>query len=247
MHSFFGPAPIDKPFVLFGQAHLIMLIVMFTLIFLIYLLRHTLRAFKYEKNLRWILGFTLIFTQMAYGLNNAYNGIGSIQKDLPLSLCGASMILVGILLINMNKGLFEILYFWGIVGVIQALITPNLGPYGPTHFRFYQFAVGHIGIIVSIIYLVFVHKFKPNHRSIYKSLLALLIFTAFVLVFNVMFDANYLFLLKSPENKSALDLFPKFPWNTLVLFILSWCLFYLAYLPFVFTGKKEKSATVTNE
>lgn len=244
LNNFFGKPPANAPFILFGKAHLMALVALPLISFLIYYTKDQIRTHDNERTIRYTAGIFIIFVQISYGLNNMYNGIATIKKDLPLSLCGAAMVLTGVLLLTKSYRLFEVLYFWSIVGVIQALITPNLGPYGPTHFRFYQFMIGHIGVFVLTIYMIVVHGFRPRYRSIYKSLGWLIVFTFAVLLFNYWTGANYLYLLKPPANPSLLDYFPEFPMNVLVLIGIAFALFHLAYLPFYF--KKQSTNTATS-
>lgn len=247
MEAFFGAPPLDDPFRLFGGAHFAILTVLLVGGLVLYLLRGRIRRWRHEAHARRLFGLSLIAAQAAYGLNNAANGMASLQRDLPLSLCGASMVLTGVLLMGRSERLFRILYFWGVAGVVQALITPNLGPYGPSHFRFYQFAYGHIGVILGLLYMVFVHRMRPRYRDIYRSLGVLLGFTGVVLVVNVAIGANYLYLLRPPAGRSALDMFPAFPLNVPVLLVLSWALFHLCWLPFARAGKARPQAVVEKE
>mgnify|MGYP006301351083 CR=1 FL=1 len=150
------------------------------------------------------------------------------------------MILSGILMFTYNEKLFSVLYFWAIAGVSQALITPNLGNYGPYHFRFYQFTFGHIGVILVIFFILWVKEFKISYKDIYISLKYLCYFSFGVLVFNFITGANYLYLMEPPAVGSLLDLFPKFPWNLPVIFIIALVYFHIAYFPFVLQSVIKK-------
>ena len=53
---------------------------------------------------------------------------------LPFQLCDWAMFVIIVALINGRRSWFEIAYFWGIGGTLQAIITPNL-PFGFPDFR----------------------------------------------------------------------------------------------------------------
>lgn len=230
---FWGLPDESYNFKLYGSLHLSMIAIIPVILIALYFARNKIRSFKYESPIRHFFGVVMIMTQMAYGMNNSYNGIGSIEKDLPLSLCGAAMILVGILLISKREGLLQVIYFWGFAGVLQAVLMPDLGHYGPANFRFYQFWVGHIGVIVFISYMIFVHGMRPYHRSIFKSFKWLILLAAFVTAFNLMFDANYMFLMEFPEITSFLNFLPDFPLNIPIFMVLAVAFFYIVYTPFI--------------
>jgi hypothetical integral membrane protein (TIGR02206 family) len=232
MENFFGKANTEYVFKLWSFDHWLIIIIFLGSVLSIYLFKDSLKKVADNKKIRFTIGSIMILLQMSYGMNNIYNGIGSIEKDLPLSLCGAAMILSGILMFTYNKQLFSILYFWSIAGVSQALITPNLGHYGPYHFRFYQFTFGHIGVIWVILFILWVKEFKINYKDIFRSLRYLCYFSVVVLAFNLITGANYLYLMKPPAIGSLLDLFPRFPWNLPVILVIALVYFYIAYLPF---------------
>lgn len=239
MKNFFGKPSSSYQFKLLGISHLMIIFIFVIGCILILSFREELKKNMNHLWFRGLIGSIMIFLQISYGLNNYYNGIGSIQKDLPLSLCGAAMILSGILMYTYNEKLFSILYFWAVAGVSQALLTPNLGAYGPYHFRYYQFLFGHVGILWIILFMIKIKGYKIEYKDIFRSLSMLIIFSTAVLAFNFAFDANYLYLIKPPAVASMLDLFPEFPMNLPILTMLAFIYFHIAYLPFVITKKME--------
>jgi uncharacterized membrane protein YwaF len=109
MESFFGKANTNYVFKLWSFDHWIIFLFLLIGILSIYLLKDSLMKIADKKMFRFLVGTIMISLQMSYGMNNIYNDIGSIQRDLPLSLCGAVMILSGVLMFTYNKKLFRIL------------------------------------------------------------------------------------------------------------------------------------------
>jgi hypothetical integral membrane protein (TIGR02206 family) len=144
--------------------------------------------------MRYIIASALILQEISLSVWRAYNGAWHPGTSLPLHLCGASIVLSAIMLINKNYTLFEINYFWGLGGAIQALLTPDIGMYGFPHYRFFQFFTSHGLIIVAVLYMVFVHQYAPKHRSIWKVFKITLVYTGVIAIFNLIFNGNYLFI-----------------------------------------------------
>ena len=54
-------------------------------------------------------------------------------------------------LLRRNQILYEIGYFWGIVGTLNAVLTPQLD-LGFPHYRFFQYFIVHGGIVVGVLF-----------------------------------------------------------------------------------------------
>ncbi|MFC1770472.1 TIGR02206 family membrane protein [Candidatus Margulisiibacteriota bacterium] len=168
----------------------------------------------------------------------------SIQTSLPLHLCGVGLILAAIMLINKNYFLFEITYFWGFAGSIQALLTPDLTPYPFPHFVYIQFFVCHAAIITAVLYMVFIKKYRPTLKSILKVAIVTNLYMIFIAGFNLITNANYLYICHKPQGASLLDFFGPWPWYILGIEIFGFisCLIY--YLPFAVINYRKKEQAV---
>ena len=63
-----------------------------------------------------------------------------IKADLPLHMCGFSVMATSWVLLTRNQLMFELAYFWGFGGAVQALLTPD--PSGIlNHFYLFSFMV----------------------------------------------------------------------------------------------------------
>ena len=58
-----------------------------------------------------------------------------------------------ILFIPRNKTLFEFLFYAGIIGAIQAFLTPQINYYDDSLYRYIEYHVTHAGIILLPIYM----------------------------------------------------------------------------------------------
>ena len=230
----------DNPFIFFSPHHINALLVLFGIYVLIFIFRKKLRTPKIDIKIRYIIASALILQEISLSIWRLCNGAWHPGTSLPLHLCGASIVLSAIMLINKNYTLFEINYFWGLGGAIQALLTPDIGMYGFPHYRFFQFFTSHGLIIVAVLYMVFVHQYAPKHRSIWKVFGITLIYTGFIAIFNLIFNGNYLFICWKPENGSIMDVMGPWPWYILPLGIVAIVTFYIWYSPFAISALIKK-------
>jgi len=232
MSKYFSYDYQDNPFSFFSNHHSNALLILLGVYILLFLFRKKLRNPQIDIKLRYIIASALILQEISLSVWRASNGAWHPGTSLPLHLCGASIVLSAIMLINKNYTLFEINYFWGLGGAIQALLTPDIGVYGFPHYRYFQFFTSHGLILTAVLYMVFVHQYTPKHRSIWKVFGITLIYTGFIAIFNLIFKGNYLFICSKPENGSIMDVMGPWPWYILPLGIVAIITFYIWYSPF---------------
>lgn len=153
---------------------------------------------------------------------------------LPLHICGTGLYLSAVLLIWRQQWVYEVVYFWGLAGGLQAMLTPEL-PYGFSHPFTLSFFLSHGLIIFGLFYATLAFRMRPTWISIPRAF-ALTLFYAFVIVapLNMLLDTNYMYLRGKPVTGSVLDLFGPWPWYIAggAAFTLASYVFY--YLPFWF-------------
>jgi hypothetical integral membrane protein (TIGR02206 family) len=226
------------PFELLSQSHITVIAIIIVTSILIYIFRNRLRCI--DKNIRVFIALLLIVMQISVTLWYVCIAKVDIASALPLHLCDISTFLCAIMLINRNYFLYEITYFWGIAGAVQALLTPDLGRYAFPHFVFFVFFIVHGLIIIICLFLTFVDGYRPKLSSVFKSIGVLNIYAAFIAVFNIIFKTNYLFLREKPEGASLLDFLGPWPWYILSLEVIGTLLFLLCYVPFGIERFKNK-------
>lgn len=225
----------------FTLPHIIPVLLLVLIVYLIYKYRDNIRNYKNEDNIRLVLAFTMIIADMSYFWHKMYIG-AEIRNHLPITICGWSAILGGFMLLSKKQSLFDIVYFWVLAGSINALITPAvITDNGPTHFRYYQFWIEHMSIFIAVFYMLFVHKFKINFKSLIKACIAILVMTGVALYVNANIDgANYLFLATTEAGESALNFLPNnLGLRLLVMSSIIFTMFGIAYIPWIFINKKE--------
>lgn len=236
----------------FSLAHIMPIILMAAIIILIYKYREQIRNYKHEDKIRLVIGFILIITEMSYFWRLV--GIESLNANpvdhLPITICGWAIILSSFMVVAKSKSLFDIVYFWVFAGSTFGLLTPTVITYtGPTRFRYYQFWLEHISGFIVIFYMIFVHNFRPNIKSMIKSYICLLVLTVIAIVANnILPGANYLYVARPEGTASILDFLPKnYVVRLILMALVITLLFFLIYLPwFIKDIKAKKLALATN-
>ena len=245
---FFGQGD-QIEFANFSLAHFLPILTMVAVIFLIRHYRVQLRDYKKEANLRYLLAFALIITEMSYFWRLV--GVPSLGPNpvdhLPITVCGWAVIFCSYMVMGKSQTLFDITYFWLFSGTVFALITPTVISYtGPTRFRYYQFWLEHTLGYVAVFYMIFVHGMRPTVRSIFKAYGAMLIMGIIAFCANRIIGpgANYLFLAKPEDTPSVLDILPpNFVLRLVVMASVITLMFALAYLPWYLRDKRQSKAS----
>ena len=240
----------EPEFALFTPAHFAPVLFMLAVIFLTRRFKNQLRESKFEVNIRYILAFLLIISDMAYYWRVA--GHPGMTPDpaqhLPISVCGWAAIFCSFMLVGKSQTLFDISYFWILSGSVFALLTPTPLTYtGPTRFRYYQFWGEHTMIFIAVFYMIFVHGMRPTVKSALKSYAALWGLTAIAIWVNDLVGegANYLFMAQPEAAPSVLDILPpNFILRTAIIIAVITALFIAAYIPWYV--KDRKAAAIQN-
>ena len=252
LNYFFGISETEE-FHNFTFAHLAPILVAVGIIFLISRYRTNIQNMKNEKIFRYILAFTLIISEMAYYWRLI--AIPSLDPNpvdhLPITVCGWVAVFASYLVIGKSQTLFDLCYFWAFSGSIFALITPTVITFtGPTRFRYYQFWTEHLVCYIAIFYMIFVHKMRPNFKSLIKSYIGLVILAVIAYFANTLIGpgANYLFMAELEDTKSILNLLPtNFFLKVLVMGSIVTVMFVLSYLPWYFMDRKAKKNELSKE
>ena len=218
-------------FVLFDAVHSTTLVVTFGLIVGVPLLMRRLGSETWSRRVGVGLAVFLVIEEIVRAWIWVENGSRWILH-LPLQLCGISTLLIAIVLIWRTYRVYEVVYFWGLVGTVQALITPDV-PAGYPHPLYIGFYLGHGLIVLGIVYATFVFGMRPTRQSIVRAFAATLVFAfAVVAPVNWWLGTNYMYLSAKPENASLLDALGPWPWylvNTALLALVLFCVYYLPF------------------
>jgi hypothetical integral membrane protein (TIGR02206 family) len=148
-------------------------------------------------------------------------------------MCNLSTLFIGIFLITKKRLFFEVAFFWGIGGGINALITPDIPNSFPDP-QYILFFFGHGLLIIAIAYACISLANRPTFNSVKNGICFSLITLPVIYSINKILGppANYWYLGSKPVGDSILNLFPAPPLHIPVLIIIGVILFFLIYSPY---------------
>jgi len=231
MEPFFAKNYSGGAFELFGPAHLLGLALVAALCLLISLMRRRFNA-PARTGMRWGLLAIILLSEASWHAWKLTIGEWTIQGMLPLWLCSLTAWSMPLLLVARSRRYYEWVYFMGLIGSSQALLTPDLLNYGFPHFRFIEFFSVHGAIIIAIVYMTVVEGFRPYWRSLPRAVLVTDLYWFLCGVVNTQIGSNYLYTRGKLPTPSLLDYLGPWPWYLLGMQALGMLFCVLLYLPF---------------
>lgn len=163
-------------------------------------------------------------------LLRANAGIWTASNDLPLHMCGFSLILSIVALYSRNQSAFELAYFWGLAGALQSILTPDPGRFPLGDLSVFWNFLSHGLIILNVLWLIFAEGMRCRKGSFLNTILITnggLFVMGFV---NQLMDANYWFICEKPGGESPF-LIGDWPLYILAFEIFGLLIMALIYLP----------------
>ena len=226
-----------EPFVIFSSDHIWALIISFLMVICLPIYSKKYLTEKQQNMLGIILGFAIMSNYIIWVSLELIAGTFEIKQHLPFHLCRFANLTIPLVMLNRNYRLYEVLYFWGFSGVLQAAISPDAPATFP-HFYFIRFWIGHSGLMLALVYATVVYGMRPTWKSFWRSFAALNLFFLIAIPVNLILDANYFWICGKPPVPTLLDYMGPWPWYILVGEFVALGHFVLAYSPFCFMKKR---------
>src|SRR4051794_8316342 len=138
----------------YGLPHLTVIFVTIVLPFALAAVVRRRRSQRLEKIITGVLSAVLILNYVVYLIFIRSRGVVAWQQMLPMQMCDWGMVVVMVAMWTGSQRWFEVAYFWGIGGTLQAVLTPNLH-FGFPDWRFISFFTSHCGGIVGVDFFLF--------------------------------------------------------------------------------------------
>lgn len=127
-----------------------------------------------------------------------FSGFFQWDLSLPLFHCRMAIIASIIALITKNRFLQSVLCYWGIIGGVVALSLPDPDPFIFPHITNFSYAVGHLGLLYAVAYMVVIDGFRYTKSSLMQVLIVTNIMHLMILLVNVACGFNYCYLMEPP-------------------------------------------------
>ncbi|MCX7038154.1 MAG: TIGR02206 family membrane protein [Spirochaetes bacterium] len=184
-----------------------------------------------------------IFFQIWWFLRGAW----TVSNSLMLHMCGLAIMFIPVLYFTENEKsrqyLFEILYFFGLGGAVQALFAPDIGLHGFPEPKYFCFFISHCTIVLGVVYAAVLYRMELTWRSWIRIVVLTNAFTLAAYGVNLLLRlippyevGNYFAMGYPPPNGSVIDIFANIfgpaPRYLIGLELMGIIVFALMYLPY---------------
>jgi hypothetical integral membrane protein (TIGR02206 family) len=238
----------DYSFSTFGSEHNIYLFALIAIWILLPLLGKKLLTRDQQRNIVLILISVTLLQELLHYFYKIHLNSFDIAQDLSLHMCGFSLFISCYALYTKNQTAFELSFFWGLAGALQAILTPD-----PSRFHFGYIStfwsfLSHGIIILNVFWLIFVDNMRCRKNSLFNTILVTngAIFIVGIINKLIGNGANYWFICEKPSGDSPF-LIGEWPFY-LFTFQLAGILFMLLiYFPMWLAVNRNQGQEVLND
>ncbi len=238
LDTLFSPASPLRPFPVFQTPHFIALGALVALN--LFLIAWGRRSPESRPLIRYTMMGILLLNITSFHLWHFYYGFWEVRTMLPLHLCGVMQWASLFLWHTRSPRLYEFVYFLGIGGATQALLTPDSGGMGFPHFLAFETIVSHGSIVTAALYFTFVEGYRPTWASVRRVLLWTQLYVVVIFFLNFALGSNYMFLAAKPNVATLMDLLGPWPLYIFWLEVLGLLTIFLLFLPWAFRERRAQ-------
>ena len=218
----------------YGPSHKAALAITLVLFVVMLLLSRT----RWAQLSQRVLGGVLLAMYPVGLVVHALHGSLNAQTALPLQFCDIATLAGGIALWTRRPFFCEVVYFFGIAGTLQGLLTPALIYEFPDP-RFVLFFIMHGGVPITAIYVVTAMGVRPRRGAVMRIMTFSVAWYAVIAVVNYALGVNYAFQCTKPVQASLFDQLGPWPWYNLSTIGLGLVFYSLLYLHFAFQRARD--------
>lgn len=228
------------PFQLFGTPHIVAMAATVAVPVALSLAVRRLDSERATRVVCVVFALVMLVNQVVYWVYRfVTEGPGIfVREHLPLHVCGMTVLLSAATLLWRGRFTYELLYFWGLAGATNAVVTPELTE-GFPHYVFFQYFLSHGGIVAAAVFATWGLGMRPTFRSLIRAFVAMNVMAVAVAGVNLLLDSNYMYLCEAPVTASPFLLF-SWPWYVAWLEVLALVFFGLLFLPVYLLGRRGR-------
>jgi hypothetical integral membrane protein (TIGR02206 family) len=232
----------NTPFVFLGSSHIIAVALSFVIPGALAAVARRDDSLRFDEVIRWTLAAIVGANWIAWMLLLYFKGWLNIGNEIPLNLCDWATVATFVSLVWPHQKSFELAYFWGLCGTLQALITPDCR-YDFPDAQFVLFFVYHGSIIAAVLYLTLGRRMRPLPESFPRVIVWTLFYAAVAGAADWILGTDYGFLRSKPDHLTLLSLLSRWPWYLPELLVAAILSMTIVYAPFFVRDRLEKRAT----
>lgn len=192
----------------FGLIHNIFIIISLILLIIIYTKRNYIAAIPKEKSriILKISAYILLLNMIVFTIGFLYYDCFDYKKHLPFHLCFIAnyMFIYGILF--EKEWILKYTIFLSFIGPIPAILWPDLIS-TIDNFEFWQYVISHHFFITISFFSYYALNYKVKVKNYIKTIILTNVLMLIMYPFNLVFQTNYIFSTKIPDNVMVL-----YPW-----------------------------------
>lgn len=170
-----------------------------------------------------------------------------MKLHLPLELCAITNVVCIVMLLTRKNTWYEVAYFWALAGAMQAIITPDTRFAFP-HFEYVQTYVHHGLLILAVLYMTIVERYRPTWRSFAKVAVITNVYLVVIFIFNALIGSNNVFINRVPDFDTLVNVIVQvtggWPWYVLGMEVVGAASCVLVYSPFAIMDAVAKRRAV---
>lgn len=186
---------------------------------------------QWKRGIAASLGVALAINELVWYAWRLHTEGFRFPDGLPLELCDLTLWLTVILTFAPRPAMFDFTWLAGMGGSAMAVLTPDLWA-APFSYPTIYFFVAHGGVIAILLYLVWSGLARPRPGCVWRGMLWLNVYVAFVGTFDAVFHTNYMYLCVKPASTSLLSYLGPWPIYLLGGEAAAVVLFWLLWMPF---------------
>ncbi|MBH28420.1 MAG: TIGR02206 family membrane protein [Chloroflexi bacterium] len=240
MQELFSPNVAKSTFYILSDYHIYALVGVLLLLSLVLFYTKICNDTNKLNRLRVGLAIFTILVEVSWHVWALSVGVWHVNHALPLHLCSLGAILSIFMLLKRRYGIFEVLYFWGIAGAVQAILTPDLRGYNFPHFHYFWYFTSHGMVVLAVLWMLIVEQVRPTWNSLRKTVLITMLYALAVYPINIVTGGNYMLLMHAPVVPTLADFLDVWPGYLFWLPVVALVVATICYLPFAIVDASRR-------
>ena len=176
------------------------------------------------------MGISILLIEALQQVYYLHFDLWSIERSIPLHLCGIAIIIAGISMFRPSQIGFEFLALMGSPGALHALLTPQFN-HGDLPFLIFKYYFGHVAIMLVPLFLAIVEGYRIRKTAWVNVFFLSQGILLFVGLSNLVLGSNYMYLVKKPLVNNPM-IIGEWPWYILgfeIMGLIHILIFYVGY------------------